>query len=154
MTSENQKNPTGGDVESAGPAAVTVTKAPETDWTEFNARLEQQRAEARERLKAERAALLAVLREMGVDEIEASYDGYADSGNVQGFTVTPDSVQLAELEPRLADFVWGLAYNLHPGFEINDGGAGTLTWDVPNDRIDLDHADFYTARNEYLHEDI
>ena len=68
--------------------------------------------------------------------------------------MTPDSVKLGDLEARLADFVWEIAYNLHPGFEINDGGEGTLTWDVESDRINVDHADFYTARNEYSHEDV
>ena len=128
--------------------------APEFDWAAINARMEEQRAEAREKLKAERSDLLKALREKGVEEIEACYDGYADSGNVQGVTVTPGSVDLGDLESRLADFVWGIAYNLHPGFEVNDGGEGTLTWDVAEDRIDVDHADFYTARNDYSHEDV
>ena len=68
--------------------------------------------------------------------------------------MTPDSAQLGDLEPQLADFVWAMAYDLHPGFENNDGGEGALTWNVVEDRIDVDHANFYTDRNDYLHEDI
>ena len=132
----------------------TPASAPAIDWEALNAKWKAEREKAREKLNAERAGLLKALREKGVEEIEACYDGYADSGNVQGIEVTPDSVKLGDLEARLADFVWGIAYNLHPGFEINDGGEGTLTWDVESDRINVDHADFYTARNEYSHEDV
>ena len=132
----------------------TPASAPAIDWEALNAKWKAEREKAREKLNAERAGLLKALREKGVEEIEACYDGYADSGNVQRIEVTPDSVKLGDLEARLADFVWGIAYNLHPGFEINDGGEGTLTWDVESDRINVDHADFYTARNEYSHEDV
>ncbi len=59
-----------------------------------------------------------------------------------------------EFDDRLRDFVREMAAVLHPGFEMDDGGEGTLTWDVTKDRIDLDHADFYTERIQELHEDI
>jgi len=121
------------------------------DWDTISARMEAERAAEREKLKIERVALLLALRDLGIEELEACYDGYADIGNVQGVAVTPKEVQLGDVEARLADFVWALAYNLYPGFEINDGGEGTLTWNVVEDRIDVDHADFYTEHNETLH---
>ena len=154
MTSQNRKTRTGGTAEATAAAEVILPKTPEIDWAAINARWEAEREKARERLKAERAGLLVALRALGIEEIEGCYDGYADSGNVQGIAVTPDGVTLGELEPRVSDFVWGMAYNLHPGFEVNDGGEGTLTWNVVEDRIDLDHSDFYTAREDYSHEDI
>ena len=128
--------------------------APGIDWEALNAKWEAQREEDRAQLKADRAALLEALRAKGVEKIEAGYDGYADSGNVQDITVAPDGVVLGDLEGRVSDFVWDMAFNLHPGFENNDGGEGTLTWDVTTDRIDIEHADFYTAREEYSHEDV
>ena len=42
-----------------------------------------------------------------------------------------------------SDFAWSLAYHHHPGFENNEGGYGTLTWDLRNDSITLNHADRY-----------
>ena len=153
-TPDTKKDPIGHGADTAEVAPVIETKPAGIDWAVIEARWEAQRAETRERLQSERKDLPEALRETGVEEIEACYDGYADSGNVQTIAVTPDSVQLGDLESRLADFVWGMAYDLHPGFEINDGGEGTLTWNVVEDRIGVDHADFYTARNEYLHEDI
>ena len=132
------------------PAASTL----QIDWAEINARWEAQRAEAREQLQSERADLLVALKNLGVEEIEVCYDGYADEGNVREIRVSPAGLLIQDIEERLRDFVWGLAYNFHPGFENNDGGEGTVTWDVAEDRIDVDHADFYTARNTYVHEDI
>ena len=154
MTSDAKKIPAGGTVDTAEPTPAVETRTQQFDWAEINARLERQREEARARLKVERAELLALLRGRNVEEIEACYDGYADSGNVGEITVNPAGLGIPDIEERLKDFVWGVAYNLHPGFEINDGGEGTVTWDVVKDRIDVDHADFYTARNEHLHEDI
>jgi len=114
----------------------------------------RERVAADEACKAERAALLPLLRERGIQHIEAQYDGYGDSGNVSDIALTPEDATLDDLQSRVSDLVWDVAYGLHPGFEINDGGEGTLTWDVVADRIDVDHANFYTGRDEFLHEDV
>ncbi len=56
----------------------------------------------------------------------------------------PAEVQLPEpLVTAVGDFAWLLAYHHHPGFENNEGGYGTLTWDITGDSITLDHADRY-----------
>ena len=133
---------------------ITPTTPVSVDWAAINARWEEQRQEAAKQLKEERAALLSKLRILGIEDIEAAYDGYGDSGNVQDLTVCPPSAELGELKERLMDFVWEVAYGLHPGFENNDGGEGTVTWNVVDDRIDVDHANFYTGRDVHLHEDI
>ena len=104
--------------------------------------------------EAERTTLAETLRGAGAARIVAHYDGYGDSGNVHGITVSPDSAEIGDIKARLADFVWDVAYGLNPGFENNDGGEGTVTWDIAADRIDVDHANFYTERDEYLHKDV
>lgn len=149
MTSEktNTAGATAGDTTSS-PAPVSI------DRSALNARWEEQRQAEAQRLKAERAVLLEALRKKGIDGIEAWYDGYGDSGNVGEIALTPAGATLGALAPRVADFIWDVAYGQHPGFEINDGGEGCLVWDLAANRVDLEHADFYTARNEYLHEDI
>ena len=134
--------------------AVQPVKPREIDWTAIEAKWQEQReAEATAR-KLERAVLLEALRGKGITVLEARYDGYADSGNVGALAVNPEDAEIGDIASRLADFIWGTAYGLHPGFEINDGGEGSFSWDMKSDRIDIDHADFYTERNEYLHEDI
>ncbi len=127
---------------------------PSFDWDKIQAQEAERRRRVEENIRNERAELLVLLRNANVTGMEASYDGYGDSGNVSELRTTPEGVDVREFEERLKDFVWDVAYMLHPGFEIDDGGEGTLTWDVTKDRIDLDHADFFSERIPYLHEDI
>ena len=124
------------------------------DWTAIEAKWQEQREADAAKRKLERVGLLEALRGKGCRCIEALYDGYGDSGNVGEIALNPKTADLGDIETRLSDFIWGTAYGLHPGFEINDGGEGSFRWDIKSDCIDIDHADFYTERNEYLHEDI
>ncbi|GFE67224.1 DUF6878 family protein [Litoreibacter roseus] len=114
---------------------------PQTDYT---AMMEKWRLERETALKTARAELIAALRALGVTEVIAEYEGYGDSGNVEDITLQPNEVTLNEaLSRQLEDFAWSVAYNQHPGFENNEGGYGTLTWDISADSITLDHADRY-----------
>ena len=124
-----------------------TVSAAATDWAER----ERKAQDARQR---ERAELGDLLRVKGVERVEAGYDGYGDSGNVNHVAVSPDDADLKELGTRLADFIWATAYNLNPGFEIDDGGEGTMTWDVVKDRIDVKHVAFIYESFESVHEDI
>ena len=84
------------------------------------------------------------MRALGVTEVAAEYEGYGDSGNVEDVTVQPAGIELPDdLRTKVEDFAWSVAYHQHPGFENNEGGYGTLTWDVTADSITLDHADRY-----------
>ncbi|WP_068117765.1 DUF6878 family protein [Tropicimonas marinistellae] len=92
--------------------------------------------------KAARGELLPQLRALGIAEIVAEYEGYGDSGNIEDVTVQPAGIVLPnDLMTKLEDFAWSVAYHQHPGFENNEGGYGTLTWDIAADSITLDHAD-------------
>ena len=107
------------------------------------------------RLKAQRNALLPKLRALGITTVDATYDGYGDSGNVNHIACQPQSDGVSnEMHSALEDFIWMMAYHQSPGFENNDGGEGSVTWDVAADRITIEHANFYTERNEYLWEDL
>ena len=117
------------------------------DWAERERKAE----EARQR---ERIELRDLLRTKGVERVEAGYDGYGDSGNVSHVAMSPMDVEVKELAARLADFIWAIAYNLNPGFEIDDGGEGTLTWDIGKDRIDVNHVAFIYDSFESVHEDV
>ena len=104
----------------------------------------QWQAEREAANKDARSELLTALRPLGVAEVIAQYEGYGDSGNVEDVTLQPAGVALdSELAARLEDFAWAIAYEHHPGFENNEGGYGTLTWDIVADSITLDHADRY-----------
>jgi len=125
------------------------------DLSEINTRMEQMARERKEQLQAERTTMLGVLREAGVTQIEASYDGYGDSGNVNDVIIEPKGTKLgAEQDKNLEDFLWGIPYSLHPGFEINEGGYGEVVWDVLEDKIDVSHSDRFVDTNHYDHEDV
>ena len=132
----------------------TKTGAAAFDMEEAQRRWEERRAQAEERRRAARVALLAALRALGVARVEVAYDGYADSGNIGGIATVPAEVDIGAIRERLGDFAWDTVCHLHPGFEIDDGGEGTLTWEVAEDRMEVAHAAFYTAREEYLNEDV
>ncbi|MEM7670426.1 MAG: DUF6878 family protein, partial [Pseudomonadota bacterium] len=109
---------------------------PKMDYSEM---MEKWRIEREAALKTTRADLLAALRALGVTEVIAEYEGYGDSGNVEDITLQPnDLTPDSDLMRKLEDFAWSFAYNQHPGFENNEGGYGTLTWDVAGDSITLD----------------
>ena len=94
--------------------------------------------------RAARGELLPLLRSLGIAQVTAEYEGYGDSGNIEDVTVQPAGIALPEeLCTKLGDFAWSVAYHQHPGFENNEGGYGTLTWDISADSIALDHADRY-----------
>ena len=114
---------------------------PETTFAETMAKWQAEREAAN---KATRNELLPQLRGLGITEVTAEYEGYGDSGNIEDVTVQPVGIALPDdLSTKLGDFAWSVAYHQHPGFENNEGGYGTLTWDVTADSIALDHADRY-----------
>ena len=94
--------------------------------------------------KAARSGLLPQLRALGITEVIAEYEGYGDSGNIEDVTVQPAGIELpGDLRTKVEDFAWSVAYHQHPGFENNEGGYGTLSWDIARDSITLDHSDRY-----------
>ncbi|MFC4670702.1 DUF6878 family protein [Seohaeicola nanhaiensis] len=114
---------------------------PQMNFAETMARWQAEREAAN---KAARGELLPQLRGLGITEVTAEYEGYGDSGNIEDVTVQPAGIELPDdLSTKLGDFAWAVAYHQHPGFENNEGGYGTLTWDVTADSISLDHADRY-----------
>ena len=123
--------------------------------TDYVALAAKWRKEREETLRETRVPLLKQLRELGVAQVEVQYDGYGDSGNVHDITLTGATESLDDdLNRKIEDFGWMMAHHQHPGFENNDGGYGTLTWDIAEDKISLDHADRYVETNHTFSEDL
>ena len=130
--------------------AAAATPAVEADsaWERY---MQEYRAATAEL----RASCLAELRRLGVERVEAGYSGYADSGNVDDIRLEPEPADMPnELHRRLDELVWRTAYLVSPGFEINDGGSGTLCWRTDDDDITVDHCTCYTAEDHARHENI
>ena len=86
-----------------------------------------------------RIELRDALRTLGVTQIKARYEGYADEGNVQEVGSDPANHLPSDIERMLKDFVWDVAHSAHPTFEDNEGAYGNFTWDLRTDVIDLEH---------------
>ena len=128
---------------------------PAIDMNELMAFMAQRQAERAAQNAKTREGLVALLTAQGVTQIEATYDAYGDSGNVEDISITPDSVTLDNTtDSNLRDLLWSMAYALHPGFENNDGGDGEISWDLTSDKMSIDHRERFTDYNHYSHEDI
>ncbi len=133
----------------------TPTATPMIDAIDIMAFIEKDKLERDARNAKDRAVLHAFLQSKGVTRVDAQYDAYGDSGNVEAITFTPDSVMIeAAQEEALRDFIWSMAYALHPGFENNDGGDGEVVWEIDEDKIQIEHRERFTDYNLYTYEDL
>jgi hypothetical protein len=73
------------------------------------------------------AELHRSLTQLGVTGVTARFDGSGDSGQIEAFTVEPETVVLGALEEELEDF---LVEQLPGGWEINAGSFGEFTVDM------------------------
>ena len=118
----------------------------EAIWAEQNAARERSLAENRPKLRAG-------LQAKGGTSIWASYDACGDSGNIDDVTLLPGQIALdCKDNTALWDFLWTMVYHLHPGFEIEDGAFGEITWDLVDDKITIDHNERFTDYERHLHE--
>lgn len=121
----------------------------------FHDLLTRSRLECAPERAAIRADLLRTCRAAGATALEAQYDAYGDSGNIEDISFVPAGIiPVGETETRLADFLWRVAYDQHPGFENNEGGYGEIVWDLDADTISLDHAERYVEVSHTYSEDL
>lgn len=126
-----------------------------TQKTDYHVKyLAAQKREAEKRVQT-RANLLVELRALGVTLIEIQYEGYGDAGNVEDVTPTPTTIRLAyDLNLRVEVFGWDFAYALNPGFENNEGGYGSIEWNLGTDKINVCHSNRYVESDTTDYEDL
>jgi hypothetical protein len=115
---------------------------------------EQARLErAKDNLRAE---ILPALRSHRVANIEAAYSGYGDSGAIDGIQYRDEAgvrVDRTALPAPVIEQLENVLYEFLPaGFEINDGGRGTLTLDVQTAKVTLAHQENYTETRDSTRE--
>ena len=120
---------------------------------------EMQRAEERERRETNdrlRDQILPRFRSLGVANIEVAYSGYGDSGAIDGVQYrgpTGIRVDRTTIPVQLIEDLEQCVYTyLPPGFEINDGGQGSLTIDVQAAKVTIQHQENYTDSRESTRE--
>jgi hypothetical protein len=115
---------------------------------------EQARLEhAKTRLRNE---IIPRLMQHRVANLEAAYSGYGDSGAIDGVQYRDAAGQRVDRETipaALSEDLENVLYEFLPsGFEINDGGQGTLTIDTRTAKVTLQHQENYTASNDSTRE--
>ena len=118
--------------------------------------------------------LFAALAEAGIHRVTVEYDGSGDSGlidTIEAWNAGNDRMPLP-LEPRIqfvpespgspsAEYnleaaietvAWDYLYDLHCGWENNDGAYGTFVFDVPARTLTLEHNERYTEVSTTTHE--
>lgn len=112
-------------------------------------------------------AIFAALRLVGIEQVVIEYGGGGDSGEIEDVAATPKAltnedkvfvrplpstwgtpeIKLAEevgLRDGVESFAWDLLEYKHGGWENNDGGRGTITFDVATETVTLDHNTYFT----------
>lgn len=101
-----------------------------------------------------KAALITHLKTLGITSVSISYDGEGDEGQISDIeALEPVEVKVKlmtdctplgrhrELTDALEHFAWKVLDEHHAGFEINDGGFGTITIDVAGNSVSLEKND-------------
>jgi len=136
----------------ANPDSDTTNPSPNPNDDFQQIFLQMQQAEqaklehAKHRLRSE---ILPALRPLQVANIEAAYSGSGDSGAIDGVQFRDRKgirIERSTIPAALKESLEDALYEFLPaGFEINDGGQGTLTVDVQAGTVKLDHQENYTS---------
>lgn len=82
---------------------IPVT-TPVLTMEEVVAMMAEEKQRRDDRNAKDRVALHVYLMEKGVTRVDAQYDAYGDSGNVDTITLTPDTATIGEAEERTGGF--------------------------------------------------
>lgn len=115
--------------------------------TELQDLLERFRQNERARLEHAkdrlRTTILPRLKQWGIAKVKAKYSGYGDSGCINDIAYLDghdQPVNMDMVRPASDPDIERVLYEFLPaGFEINEGGLGTLTLDVAAGTVKLDH---------------
>jgi hypothetical protein len=103
-----------------------------------------------------REEILPQFAAFGIANIEVAYSGYGDSGAIDGCQYRDSAgsrVDRALIPTSLVESLESCVYEFLPaGFEINDGGQGTLTIDVPKCTVTLQHQENFTQSRDSTRE--
>lgn len=120
-----------------------------------------------------RELILDALKHKSIPSVIVVYDGYGDSGGITDFQVNggkgqadladkvicqtsePFTGEKFDEEKTLKDLIESLAMDFvesdHDGWENNEGGSGTVTFDTQAMQVRVDHLENYVSHEEYTH---
>lgn len=123
----------------------------QTYLREFHRQQEERRQATQNTLKSE---ILPALAAAGVDRVVAEYSGYGDSGAIDDVAyLSADGKPVEGAAPVDSDRLEDALYEFLPaGFEIDEGGQGTLTLYVKDAKAVLEHGQNATDVDESTEE--
>jgi hypothetical protein len=143
---------------------MTTNPAPENPSGDPNTEFQQILAHYHQSVAAQlqtakntlRTTILPALLESGVANVEAAYSGYGDSGAIDGIQFRDKAgvrVDREKIPVPLKEQLENALYEFLPaGFEINDGGQGTLNLDVQTAKVTIQHQENYTESRDSTRE--
>jgi len=136
---------------------MTTSTDPADEFQQILAHFHQTEQARMKDAKAKlRTQILPALAEHRVANIEAAYSGYGDSGAIDGIQYRDEAgvrVDRTTLPAPAIEQLENVLYEFLPsGFEINDGGQGTLTLDVQTGKVTLAHQENYTDTRDSTRE--
>ncbi len=109
--------------------------------------------DAKKRLRTQ---IIPGLVQHRVASIEAAYSGYGDSGAIDGIQYRDEAgvrLDRGSLPTPVVEQLENVLYEFLPaGFEINDGGQGTLTIDTQTAKVTIQHQENYTETRDSTRE--
>lgn len=108
----------------------------------------QKKQELKEELSL-RDKLLNYLGALGIKRLTVHYSGSGDSGQTDDISTEPANRNMIldekfedtdrELKDIIDEFAWGAIEDNEGGFYNNDGGQGSIIFDVKNRTITMEH---------------
>ena len=78
---------------------------------------------------------------LGVQNVRIEYDGYGDSGSIEGVIATGADNKEIDLPDEVRDMLVGSAEEMLPdGWENNDGAFGQVVLDVAKRKLTREHS--------------
>ncbi len=136
---------------------MTASTDPNDEFAQIMAHFHQTEQARLEGAKTRlRDGILPALAKHRVANTEAAYRGYGDSGAIDGIQFRDEAglrVDRASLPAPMVEQLENVLYEFLPaGFEINDGGQGTLTLDVQTAKVTIQHQENYTESRDSTRE--
>ena len=104
-----------------------------------------------ERLRRNQEEILKRRAEQRAKEDAAFKLDLSDSGCYEGVTIDGETFEETDVkgvdEARLASYLMCFVDTTFAGWEINDGGRGEVTLDVPEGKIQINHTRYYTSED-------
>jgi hypothetical protein len=151
------------------------TPEPVADGAAFDQKQREYARRSEEIRTANKAALFDSLAAAGIKTVIVTFDGYGDSGQIEGINagegeqtipLPSDRIEIARtawespeierqtqtVQEAIETLVYDFLRQVHSGWEINDGAYGEFTLDVAERTIKLDYNERYTSAKNFSHE--